>query len=84
MYEWLNDLCNNCKGARELIVGKRRIECSVCGSTGIENYSDRKRSKITGLSVETVRESGDLLKQIHEEIERAERRASATMSVKLG
>lgn len=46
--EWLLPQCSTCNGARELIVGPRRIICMECKGYGIRRYSNRERDRFLG------------------------------------
>lgn len=41
--EWLSDLCHTCLGAREMMIGERRVVCGTCNGLGMRRYSDRDR-----------------------------------------
>lgn len=46
--EWLLPQCSTCHGARELIVGPRRIICIECKGYGVKRYSNRERDSFLG------------------------------------
>lgn len=46
--EWMLPQCQTCLGARELIVGPKRIICTDCGGYGFKRYSNRERDKFLG------------------------------------
>lgn len=46
--EWLLPQCSTCNGARELIVGPRRIICDDCDGYGIRRFTDRERDRFMG------------------------------------
>jgi hypothetical protein len=53
--EYLSDKCKSCHGAKEMIVGTRRITCEVCSGFGIRRWSDFERARCTGLAVGRVK-----------------------------
>lgn len=46
--EWLLPQCGTCNGARELIIGPKRIVCEDCKGYGVKRYSDRERDAYLG------------------------------------
>ena len=44
--EWLNDKCRTCRGAKELIAGKRRIACPQCDGLGMQRHTRGANSAI--------------------------------------
>jgi hypothetical protein len=53
--EYLSDKCKACHGAREMIVGSRRITCEVCSGFGIRRWTDFERARGTGLAIGRVK-----------------------------
>lgn len=53
--EYLSDRCNACLGAKEMIVGSRRIECEVCSGSGTRKFEDHERATAMGLSLGRVK-----------------------------
>lgn len=44
--EWLLPECDTCRGAKEMIVGPKRIVCPSCEGYGVRRYSDSERDRI--------------------------------------
>lgn len=53
--EYLSDKCKACHGAKEMIVGSRRITCEVCSGFGIRRWTDFERARGTGLAIGRVK-----------------------------
>ena len=83
VWEWLNPNCENCKGARELIAGERRIVCPKCEGLGIKRYSDRERARYMNMSLEKWRKLSGKVKPVVEVLTKAERQVSARMHLEL-
>ena len=52
--EYKDNFCKTCKGAKEMIVGQRRIVCEKCTGFGIRRWTDFERARGTGLGVNHV------------------------------
>ncbi len=48
VHEWLLPHCPTCQGARELIIGPKRIVCLECDGYGVKRYSDQERDNFLG------------------------------------
>lgn len=44
LHEYVADMCQWCKGAKEIIANDRRVICDACGGHGVRRYSDRDRA----------------------------------------
>lgn len=53
--EWISGMCPSCLGARELIVGDRRVVCDTCQGSGIRHYSDFERARGMSVSLQRVK-----------------------------
>jgi hypothetical protein len=53
--EFMGPACQDCNGARELIVADLRIECEACNGTGIRRYTDFERARRMEISLSRVR-----------------------------
>ena len=49
--EYLRNYCKTCRGAKELIVGDRRITCDVCLGYGIRRWTDFERARAMQVSL---------------------------------
>lgn len=43
LHEWYWPTCRVCRGAREFVVGDRRVDCPTCEATGVHRYEDYER-----------------------------------------
>ena len=50
LHEYLSPHCTSCRGAREVVVGERRVVCPSCNGGGIRRYGDAERAQSMGLS----------------------------------
>lgn len=92
--EWVNDLCRNCHGAGEIIIGGVRKTCPVCDGHRKHRYSDEERGDefMRWLSVWPKDEApdidikrwNDLLFHAHDIIGAADRAMAARMGRLLG
>jgi len=48
IHEWLLPHCEVCRGAREMIIGPKRIVCLECEGYGVKRYSNRERDQFLG------------------------------------
>lgn len=53
--EWLLPHCQTCNGAKELIVGPKRIICDTCQGYGVKRYSDKERDLYLGMKFKPFR-----------------------------
>lgn len=81
--EWLNPNCEACGGARETILGDRRILCPKCQGLGLKRYSDHSRARFMDMTLEEWREISGQVKRVTQRLNRAERLVSSTMHYEL-
>ena len=53
--EYLADRCKTCHGAKEMIVGTRRITCEACSGFGIRRWTDFERARAMSLALGRVK-----------------------------
>ena len=53
--EYLSDRCKACLGAKEMIVGSKRITCEACSGFGIRRFTDFERARAMSLSLGRVK-----------------------------
>lgn len=46
--EWLLPQCQFCNGAKEMIIGLKRVICPQCEGYGMRRYTDRERNAFLG------------------------------------
>ncbi len=55
LHEYLSDMCQWCKGAKEVMAGDRRVICDGCQGHGIRRYTDNERARSMKLALGRVR-----------------------------
>ena len=53
LLEWYRPQCRACRGAREVVLGDRKVICPRCNGVGVHTYSDRERLDGMGISQES-------------------------------
>lgn len=54
LHEYVSDRCRDCNGAKELMVGERRVICETCNGSGIRRYTDFERARTMKLALGKV------------------------------
>jgi len=83
LHEAMAPNCRRCNGARELIIGERRIVCSSCEGTGLHRYTNNWRASYLRCSVSEAKRHGAAMQHIHDVIGTYDRLCNAAMSFKL-
>lgn len=45
LHEYVSDMCQWCKGAKEIIANEKRVVCDACNGSGVKKYTDFERAK---------------------------------------
>ena len=83
IYEWLSSNCLTCNGARELVIGEKRVICDTCKGTGLRRHKDRDRAGYLKVSMATIRKGSKNLQRIHGVIGKYDSAVNSVLNQKL-
>ena len=83
LYEFLYDKCKWCKGAKEMIVGERRVVCDACQGYGIRKFTNSDRSKYMKQSMGRIKTLEGQFKYVHDLIGTLDRKVNSMMCEQL-
>ena len=83
LHEFLSDKCKWCKGAKEMIVGERRVVCDACQGYGIRKYTDSDRAKYMKQSLGRIKSLQRQFNFLHDLIGTLDRKVNSMMCEQL-
>ena len=65
LHEYVSDMCQWCKGAKEIIANERRVICGACGGHWVRKYTDRDRAVHMKLAMGKVQKMVRQFESLH-------------------
>lgn len=83
LHEFISDMCNWCKGAKEIMAGEKKVVCDACQGHGVRKFTDNERARAMKLALGKVQKMQRHFRFLHELMGSLDRQVNEQMNEQL-